>query len=60
MNTGCFFFLQETVGDAELKQQRPEMDPSEEQGDTDETFKDSSCLLQEEAELRNALKHIMR
>lgn len=48
------------VGNAELKQQRPEMETSKEQRDTDETLKDSSCLMQEEAELRSALKHIMR
>ncbi|XP_021933596.1 probable E3 ubiquitin-protein ligase HERC1 isoform X3 [Zootermopsis nevadensis] len=50
----------EMVGNAELKQQRPEMETSKEQRDTDETLKDSSCLMQEEAELRSALKHIMR
>lgn len=36
------------------------MEPSEEQENVDETFKDSSCRLQVETELRSALKHIMR
>jgi hypothetical protein len=54
-----FPFLQE-VGDAEFKQQKPEMESSEEEGNTDETSKDSTGLLREETELRDALKHIMR
>jgi hypothetical protein len=59
LNATCFF-SQEEVGDAELKQQGPGVESSEEQENADETFKDSNCLLQEEAELRSALKHIMR
>jgi len=54
------FCLQENVGDAELKQQKSETESSEEQENTDDTVKESSCLLLEEAELRDALKHIMR
>jgi len=54
------FFLQENVGDAELKQQKSETESSEEQENTDDTVKESSCHLLEEAELRDALKHIMR
>lgn len=54
------FFLQENVGDAELKQQKSETESSEEQENTDDTVKESSCLFLEEAELRDALKHIMR
>lgn len=54
------FFLQENVGDAELKQQKSETESSEEQGNIEDTVKESSCLLLEEAELRDALKHIMR
>lgn len=54
------FYLQENVGDAELKQQKSETESSEEQENTGDTVKESSCLLLEEAELRDALKHIMR
>jgi hypothetical protein len=55
-----FVLLQDNVDDGELKQQTPEMASSEEQGSTDDTFKDSSCLLLEEVELRDALTRIMR
>jgi hypothetical protein len=55
-----FFLLQDNVGDAELKQQTPDMESSEEQGNTDDTCKDSSPLLLEEVELRDALTRIMR
>lgn len=54
------FFLQKNVGDAELKQQKSETESSEEQENTDYTVKENTCLLLEEAELRDALKHIMR
>lgn len=54
------FCLQENVGDAELKQQKSETDSSEEQENTDETLKETGCLVREEAELGDALKHVMR
>jgi hypothetical protein len=55
-----FVLLQDNVDDGELKQQTPEMASGEEQGNTDDTIKDSSCLLLEEVELRDALTRIMR
>lgn len=55
-----FVLLQDNVNDGELKQEKPEMASGEEQGSTDDTFKDSNCLLLEEVELRDALTRIMR
>jgi hypothetical protein len=52
--------LQDNVDDGELKQQTPEMEYGEEQENADATLKDSSCLLLEEVELRDALTCIMR
>jgi hypothetical protein len=55
-----FVLLQDNVDYGELKQQTPEIASGEDQGNTDDTIKDSSCLLVEEVELRDALTHIMR
>ncbi|XP_069694063.1 probable E3 ubiquitin-protein ligase HERC1 isoform X1 [Periplaneta americana] len=49
----------EEAGD-ELKPRTPETQQSEGETGSHELLKESSCLLLEEAELRDALKHIMR
>jgi hypothetical protein len=55
-----FLLLQDNADDGELKQQKPAVESGEERGNTDYTFKDSSSLLLEEVELRDALTRIMR